>query len=117
MQPESKKYLFDIREAAHLIIQFTQGRTFEEYVGNPLLSSAVERQYEIIGEAVNQLSRVDPKTASKISDYQRIISLRNILIHGYAQVDDRVVWGLIETRLQPLLQEVMSLLDETNAQS
>jgi uncharacterized protein with HEPN domain len=117
MRPESGKYRFDIREAANLILQFTRDKTFEEYLDDPLLSSGVERQFEIIGEAVSQLSRVDPETITKISDYTSIISFRNILIHGYAQVNDRVVWGLIDTRLLTLLQEVSSLIDETEARS
>jgi uncharacterized protein with HEPN domain len=79
-----------------------------------MLRSAVERQFEIVGEGVNQLSRIDPDTASRITEFQRIISFRNILIHGYANVDDRVVWGMIEGKLSTLKEDVSALLAEAS---
>ena len=112
MQLESKKYLFDIKQAAGLLTDFTRGKTFADYQGDPLLKSAVERQFEIIGEALARLARLDPETASRISEYRRIIAFRNILIHGYAQIDERLVWGVLEARLPTLAQEVSSLLGE-----
>lgn len=112
MPPESLKYLFDVREAANLLVRFTQGKGFDDYSEDLLLKSAVERQFEIIGEAINQMSRVDPDTAARISEFKRIIAFRNILIHGYAQVDDLTVWGMIESRIPVLLQEVSALLNE-----
>jgi len=50
--------------------------------------------------------------AARISEYRRIIAFRNILIHGYAQVDDRLVWDIVETKLDVLFGQVMSLLEE-----
>ena len=82
MLPESRKFLFDIRAAIDLLLQFTDGRTYEEYSQDAMLRAAVERQFEIVGEGINQLARIDPETASKITEFQRIISFRNILIHG-----------------------------------
>lgn len=77
-----------------------------------MLRSAVERQFEIIGEALNQLSKVAPEIAGQISEYRRIVAFRNILIHGYADVDDRVVWGIVETDLPKLRTEVETLMSE-----
>ncbi len=112
MQPESRKYLFDVSRAADLLSRFTEGKTFADFSEDELLQSAVERQMEIIGEAINQLSRVDAETAERISGYRRIIALRNVLIHGYAQVDSRIVWDVIQMNLPVLQKETQTLPGE-----
>lgn len=105
-------YLLHAREASELVLRFTTGRTFEEYSNDPLLRSAVERQFEIVGEALNQLHRLDPEVAARIPELANIISFRNILIHGYAQVDDGIVWRATIDRLPPLIAVLRSLTDE-----
>lgn len=113
MPLEVKKYLFDIQEAAKLVLLFTTGLSFQEYAKNPMARSAVERQLMTLGEALNKLSQIDPSVASRVSaDYRRIISFRNVLIHDYDAILDEVVWGVVETRLPPLLQEVETMLRE-----
>ena len=77
-----------------------------------MLRSAVERQFEIIGEALTKLAKADQETAALISEHRRIIAFRNILIHGYAQIDDRLVWGVVESKLPTLSQEMKKLLEE-----
>ena len=77
-----------------------------------MLRSAVERQFEIIGEALNQLLRREPGIREKISDASLVIAFRNRLIHGYASVSDEVVWGVVERYLPVLLREVRDLLRE-----
>lgn len=109
---EGRKYLYDVAEAADYIAQFTAGRTYEEYRNNPMLRSAVERQFEIIGEALNQLLRREPDLQERISDASLIIAFRNRLIHGYATVSDEVVWGVVEGYLPVLSSEVRALLRE-----
>lgn len=77
-----------------------------------MLQSAVERQFEIIGEALNQLSRIAPDMVSTISHYKRIIAFRNVLIHDYDVVDDSVVWDTINVYLPKLQKEISSLIEE-----
>ncbi len=103
---EIRKYLFDIQQACDLLLQFTAGKTFREYAASPLLRSAVERQFEIAGEALSQLLRLEPRLATRISDTRRIIAFRNRLIHGYDSLADEIVWGVLETNLPVLWREV-----------
>ena len=112
MRLEARKYLYDIRHAAELVAEFTRGRIFADYESDLMLQSAVERQFEIIGEATNQLARTDEAVVNRISGHQRIIAFRNVLIHGYADVDDRLVWDVVETSLPTLVQEIEALLEE-----
>ena len=112
MRLEARKYLFDIERAAGLVAQFTAGREFADYEQEDMLRSAVERQFEVIGEALAQLSKLDSVLASRITGYRRIIAFRNILIHGYAEVDSRLVWGVIETSLIALRHEIAELTAE-----
>jgi uncharacterized protein with HEPN domain len=110
MQPESAAFLSDVQEAASRIVVFIAGLDGDRYASSELHRSAVERQLEIIGEALNSLRKVDPPTAARIPDLARIIGLRNILAHGYAVVDDTVVWDAASTRVPELLTEVKTLL-------
>jgi uncharacterized protein with HEPN domain len=107
---EAQKYLYGIATAAEYIAQFTAGRTYGEYHADPMLRSAVERQFEIIGEALNQLLQREPDLHEKISDASLIIAFRNRLIHGYATYSDEVVWGVVEGYLPVLSGEVQALL-------
>ena len=117
MQPKSPKLLEDIRHAAVLIMEVTHGKSLGEYASDKLLRPAVERQFEIIGEALNRLARHDRATASRIGDYQQIIAFRNVLIHGYDLVDDTLVWRTIENQVPRLHIQVLELLREADAAS
>jgi uncharacterized protein with HEPN domain len=118
MKPlEIRKYLFDILQACDLLKQFTAGKTFDDYTADPMLRSAVERQFEIIGEALNQALQLDPSLEARISSTRRIIAFRNRLIHGYASIAGEVVWGVLEANLATLHQEVEILLKEENEQA
>ena len=76
-----------------------------------MLRSAVERQFEIVGEALGQLSKLDPATAAQIPDLPRIVAFRNVLIHGYASVDDQLVWEAATSRVDPLHAVLDELLE------
>jgi uncharacterized protein with HEPN domain len=76
-----------VLDAVANVEAFVGDATADGYARDALLRSAVERQLEIIGEALNQLSRVAPEIADRIPELRRIVAFRNLLIHGYAAVD------------------------------
>jgi len=99
MRPESATLLWDAREAADRIVRFVGARSLEDYLADDLVRAAVERQFEIVGEALGRLRAMDPDTAGRIPELPRIVAFRNVLIHGYATVDDRLVWDVVQTKL------------------
>jgi len=112
MRPESRKYLWDASQAADRIVRFVADKTFPAYQVDELLRSAVERQFEIIGEALHQLSRHDQELARRIPDLPRIVAFRNRLIHGYSVTDHEVVWNTVIDDLPALRQRLDELLGE-----
>ncbi len=105
-------FLWDIHEAAEHVTRFVAGKSLDDYRADVLLKSAVERQFEIIGEALSQALRVFPDVAPRIPEARQIIAFRNVLAHAYAFVDDAVVWGVIEQDLPTLRLHVQQLMDE-----
>jgi uncharacterized protein with HEPN domain len=108
MERDPRAFLWDAREAADTIAEFTQGLDAERYRLNPLVRSAVERQFEIIGEALNQLSRVAPDVAQHVPRLPEIVGFRNLLIHGYSKIDHELVWDKVAN----LLPDLRRILDE-----
>jgi uncharacterized protein with HEPN domain len=87
MQPDAVALLWDDRRAAQLILDFVAGRSWPEYQIDPMLRSAVERQFEIV-------------------------AFRNVLVHGYATIGDVLVWEVATTRVKPLVATLDDLLRE-----
>jgi len=111
MAPDSAKYLWDALQAAERAGRFVQGKTFVDYLQDEMLRSAVERQLEIVGEALGQLRKGDPATAASIPDLPQAVALRNVLVHAYATVNDKLVWGVVEQHLTPLCERLRMLLN------
>jgi uncharacterized protein with HEPN domain len=110
MRDDSRKYLWDALQAADRIQRFSAGKCLRDYLNDELLRAGVERQFEIIGEALGKLRTIDATTASRIPELGRIVAFRNILIHGYANVDDELVWGIVEGKLASLSKTLRDLL-------
>jgi uncharacterized protein with HEPN domain len=87
MRREPKAYLWDAHNAAQAIVRFTRDKDYAAFLADDMVRAAVEREFEIIGEALRQLTQVAPEVAAKIPDLRRIIAFRNILVHGYAAID------------------------------
>jgi uncharacterized protein with HEPN domain len=112
MRRDPRAYLWDAIQATDLLREFSAGKSFADYQADAMFRSAVERQFEIIGEALNQLSKLDSELASAIPELRRIVAFRNILIHGYATVDDALVWQVLTDKLPDLTAVLRKLLAE-----
>ena len=116
MQRDARAYLWDVREAADAISAFVANMTFETYAASPVVHSAIERKFEIAGEALNQLSKLDASLASRIPEIGKIIAFRNLLIHGYATVEHARVWAIARDYVPTLRIAVDVIFDELNGQ-
>jgi uncharacterized protein with HEPN domain len=112
LKRDPKSLLWDAHDAAGVIAAITAGKTFADFDRDIVLRSAVERQFEIVGEALAQLARLDAAMAEKIPDLREIIAFRNVLIHGYAVIDRARVWRVIEENLPQLRAALAELLGE-----
>ena len=109
MLPEIKTWLFDILNAIHEIENFAP-EDFIQYQNDLKTRRAVERNIEIIGEAVNRI--VKKNSAIQITDAINIIDTRNRIIHGYDTVSDETIWSIVINNLPELKLEVEALLGE-----
>jgi len=110
MKNRNKKLLFDILTAVKNIDNYIgDKKTFEAYNSNPMLQDAVERNLEIIGEAMNNLLILDP--GIKISNSRRIVDARNKIIHGYDEIENSQIWGIVINHLPILKEEVENYLE------
>lgn len=112
MRPKTPKLLADIRDAIGFIEQCTAAKSLDDYRNDRLLRQAVERNFEIIGEAVRRLIAVDPDIGARITRHAEIIAFRNLLTHGYDLVDDVRVWQVVKRDAPALRHEIEALLGE-----
>lgn len=107
MSHSARKLLLDISLACQEIMEFTEGKSYEEFQEDRLLQLAIEREFEIIGEALFRLEKLEPdKLTERIPDYRKIIDFRNILAHGYDIIDVAAMWDFVQNRVPELLEKV-----------
>lgn len=111
MKDEIRKNLIDILQSAEEIQRFTQGMNFKEYQNSVVTQRAVERDFEIIGEALNRIKRIDDELPERISEHYRIIDFRHILIHGYDIIDEMIIGKAVENHLPTLIREIHEVLN------
>ena len=113
MKDEARKYLFDISEAiSHIDLHLGGERNFKLFTQSLTVQRAVERELEIIGEAVNRLLKL-PEPVS-VTNARQIVNLRNRVIHAYDTVDIMTIWGVIAKNIPSLAEEVQMLLNTPN---
>ena len=113
MPPETAKLLEDIRDAGEFILARAAALTLEQFESNRVVRQAVERNFEIIGEAMVRLRDRDPSAAGRLGNPREIIAFRNVLVHGYDAIDYAVVWDVIRFKLPELVNSVQRLLAES----
>lgn len=117
MKRDPRAFLSDVIEAGQAIQQAVAGITLDDYRNSRLIRSSVEREFTIIGEALNQLSQRDVDLFSQIHEAPQIISFRNKLAHEYAIINDRLVWGVIQINLPALLKQCTQLLSDLEGET
>ena len=110
MPPEIAKFLYDVLTACRLLEDFTRGKSFADYQADALLRAGVEREFITIGESLMQAEKRDAGALQPITAVRQIIGFRNLLVHGYAAVQDATVWGVVENGLPVLEQQITRLL-------
>ncbi len=98
--------LEDIREAAQYITDETAGESLASFSEERRLLQTVERNFEIIGEAMRRLRQEDPSIAARFTDVREIVDFRNFLVHAYELVRPERVWRTVQYSLPILLEEV-----------
>lgn len=100
-----------IIESIDNINEFIEGKSFETYRNDKILRFAIIKNLEIIGEAAYLLTK-DFKQKNDGVEWKEMIGMRHILVHGYYQIKDEIIWETIETELLPLKEKVSALLAE-----
>jgi uncharacterized protein with HEPN domain len=109
MQHNPGKLCEDILRAIQEIESFCHGRLFRDFQEDRALQLIVERELEIIGEALARLRKDHPNLAEQIRDIHKIIGLRNVLAHGYDILEHEILWDIVERKIQPLKEDVQKL--------
>jgi uncharacterized protein with HEPN domain len=115
MNDEILKLLYDIRQAILFLEKHGPPTDFKQFEADEMLRSACERKLEIIGEAFVRLRKFAPDLP--VSDKEKIISLRNIIIHAYDMVDAAIVWEIIKVHIPVLRTEVEKLINSNSPES
>jgi uncharacterized protein with HEPN domain len=112
MDNEIKTWLFDILQSINEVESYysDKPKRFDEYVSDSRTKRAVERNIEIIGEAVNRILKRDKNF--KLSNARQIIGTRNRIIHTYDKITDDLIWSIIINSLPKLKEEVEDLLKQ-----
>lgn len=105
------KYLYDVFEACTEIEEETnlRGRSFEIFCKDRVFRKFVERNFEIIGEAMNRILKINPEIS--ISSARKIVNTRNLVIHSYDSLDKEILWGIVIRHLPILKAEVAQVMD------
>jgi uncharacterized protein with HEPN domain len=112
MKIEAQKRLRDIADCCAAAGRFAAGKTFSDYQADDMLRSAIERKLGIIGEAFVKLEEADPAQVEQFPELRKIVGMRNRIVHGYDNLDEELVWDVVQNRLPALQKQVENLLEQ-----
>lgn len=112
MKRETAKRLLDVQRACLEIRQFSQSGSAESILTDRSLQLILHKLLEIVGEALNQLSKTNPEIAARIPDLRRFVDVRNQISHGYASVNYSIVWKIAQEQIPPLFAVVDELMQD-----
>lgn len=112
MRREAGAHLWDAAEAARLVHEFASGNTESDFNADLIVRSAIERQMEILGEALKRLRRDDADTAARVPGLDRIVGMRNVLAHEYGDIDYEILWRATATEIPTLIPILNQLVEE-----
>ena len=110
MPRNREKYLFDMLDACRFLVGLTANESIDRYKSDRVFRGAIERELQVIGEAMMQLKSLDPACADRISEHERIIAFRHVLVHGYDALKPELVWHVVTDKLPVLRGELEGLL-------
>ena len=110
-----KMHVWEVQQAAQAILQFTHGKTYDDYASNLILRSAIERQINKIGGAATRLIVNDDPNARRIGSAAGALGFGNTLDHSWPEVEDDEIWDFIENKLQSLLNDATATLKKERA--
>lgn len=110
MNVETKRRLLDALEACRAIQQFIAGVEYSSFLLDEMLQAAIERKFEILGEALNRAEESDSELIERVPEIRRVVGMRNRIIHGYDAVDEEIVWDAVQFKVPSLTERIANLL-------
>lgn len=114
MDNKINKLIYDIEQAILNIENFIHGHTDTEFKENMMMKLAVERLFEIIGEAINRIKKNDKAIYDMIDESDKIICFRNIITHGYDVIDDDITWSVSNEKIPVLKENIRKIKEHLN---
>lgn len=110
MPRDREKFLYDMLNSCSFLVELTADENIDRYMQDRMFRRAVERELQIVGEALMQLKTLDSTATSQISESDRIIGFRHVLVHGYDAIDPDIVWFVVKEKIPILRGELEALL-------
>ena len=110
MRRDPNKFMFDMLDSCRFLLELTKNEDVGTYKNERVFRGSVERELQIIGEAMLQLKTLRPQVAAGFTEHDRIIGFRHVLVHGYHDLDPDIVWLVVKEKLPILRDELEAVL-------